>query len=133
MKYNIIKGCPLSVKGLLHKVNASCGRPLVGFILAAFVLSCASGNDDGINPMETYYIESQGLVNTTLDSTENFAFKYNKYVFNTKGALDDKLYKPTMKNLNAALDTFGAAIVSWGLGIVITIEYRWEGDTTIYF
>ena len=35
--------------------------------------------------------------------------------------------------LNAALDTFGAAIVSWGLGIVITIEYRWEGDTTIYF
>ena len=71
--------------------------------------------------------------NPTLDSTENFAFKYNKYLFNTKGALYDKFYKPTMKNLNAALDTFGAAIVSWGLGIVITIEYKWEGDTTIYF
>ena len=38
-----------------------------------------------------------------------------------------------MKNIDAALDTFGAAIVSWGLGIVITIEYKWEGDTTIYF
>ena len=120
-------------KSLLHKLNVSCGRPLVGLFFAGLIFSCASSTDDGINPMETYYIESQGLVNTTLDSTENFAYKYNKYVFNTKGAQDDKFYKPTMKNLCTALDSFGSELLGWGLNVVITIDYKWEGDTTIYF
>lgn len=120
-------------KSLLHKLNVSCGRPLVGLFFAGLIFSCASSTDDGINPMETYYIESQGLVNTTLDSTENFAYKYNKYVFGTPGAQDDKLYKPTMKNLCTALDSFGSELLGWGLNVVITIDYKWEGDTTIYF
>ena len=69
----------------LHKANSSCGRPLVSLIFGLLILSCSSSTEE-INPMESYYIESQGLVRTTIDSTLNFAHKYNHYVFNTPGA-----------------------------------------------
>ncbi len=46
---------------LLHKVDFLCGRPLISILFTLFVLSCASSSDDDVNPMESYYIESQGL------------------------------------------------------------------------
>ena len=110
----------LSLKYLFHKVNTSCGRPLVSLILGLFVLSCASISDD-INPMESYYIESKGLANTTIDSTLNFAYKYNYYVFHTPGAQDDVYYQPTLSNLCAALDTFGYALIAWNLNATIAV------------
>ena len=118
---------------LLHKLNVSCGRPLVGLFFAGLIFSCSSSNDDGINPMESYYMESLGLVHTSSDSTKRFAYKYNQFVFKTPGALDDELYKPTMNNLCAALDTFNCCLVSWGRNIIITIDYSWDGDTTICY
>ena len=88
----------LSIKSLLHKANSSCGRPLVSLMFGLFVLSCSSSTDE-TNQMESYYIESMGLPQTTLDSTKTFAHKYNKYVFKTPGAQNDVYYLPTMSNL----------------------------------
>lgn len=121
-----------SIKNMLHRVNSSCGRPLVSFMFGLIVLGCASSNED-INPMESYYIESQNLVNTTIDSTKNFAYKYNSYVFSTPGAQDDVHYQPTLSNICAALDTFGYLLIAWNLNATIIVDYRWEEDTTIYY
>ncbi len=122
----------LSIKSLLHKANSSCGRPLVSLIFGLLILSCSSSTEE-INPMESYYIESQGLVRTTIDSTLNFAHKYNHYVFNTPGALSDVHYQPTMSNLCTALDSFGYKLVAWNLNVTITVNDKWEGETEINF
>lgn len=83
--------------------------------------------------MESYYIESMGLPQTTLDSTKTFAHKYNKYVFKTPGAQNDVYYLPTMSNLRNAYETFGYKLVVWNLNVTITVNDKWEGETEINF
>ena len=75
-------------------------------MLGLLVLSCSSSSEE-FNPMEAYYNESLGLASTSLDSTMNFAHKYNKYVFNTQGAQSDVHYQPTMSNMCIAFKKFG--------------------------
>ena len=81
--------------------------------------------------MESYYIESMGLAQTTLDSTKNFAHKYNKYVFKTPGAQNDVYYLPTMSNLRNAFETFGYKLIGWDSDNTITIEENWGGEDKI--
>lgn len=118
---NVKKKFPI-IKALLHKVNISCGRTLVYLLFGAFVMSCASMTDDGANPMESYYLESRGLSQSSIDSTLNFVHKYNRYVFNTPGSRNDVHYHPTMSNICAALDTFGYKLVGWNLDVTITVN-----------
>lgn len=118
-----------SIKALLHKVNTSCGRPLVCLMLGLFVLSCSSSSEE-FNPMEAYYNESLGLASTSLDSTMNFAHKYNKYVFNTQGAQSDVHYQPTMSNMCNAFQKFGYKLVGWNLDITL-VEEDWAGEEDI--
>ena len=120
----------LSIKTLLNKANSSCGRPLVSLMFGLFVLSCSSSTEE-TNQMESYYIESMGLPQTTLDSTKNFAHKYNKYVFKTPGAQKDVYYQPTMSNLRNAFETFGYKLIGWESDITITIEENWAGEEDI--
>ena len=118
-----------SIKALLHRVNSSCGRPLVSLVLGLFVLSCTNSTEE-FNPMEAYYNESLGLASTTFDSTMNFAHKYNKYVFNTQGAQSDIHYQPKMSNLCNAFKTFGYKLVGWNLDITL-VEEDWAGEEKI--
>jgi len=97
-------------------------KPLVCLVLGLFVLSCASSSDDGVNPMASYYFESQGLAQTSIDSTLNFVHKYNDYVFNCPGSQSDAHYHPTMSNICAALDSFGCKLVGWNSNVTITIN-----------
>lgn len=122
----------LLIKFLLHKANFSCGRPLVSLMFGLLILSCSSSSEE-TNQMESYYIESLGLAQTTLDSTKNFAHKYNKYVFKTPGAQNDVYYLPTMSNLRNAFETFGYKLVVWNLNVTITVNDKWEGETEINF
>jgi len=117
------------IKALLHKVNTSCGKPLVSLMLGLFVLSCSSSTEE-FNPMEAYYNESLGLASTSMDSTMNFAHKYNKYVFNTQGAQSDVHYQPTMSNMCNAFQKFGYKLVGWNLDITL-VEEDWAGEEDI--
>ena len=118
-----------SIKALFHRVNSSCGRPLVSLMLGLFVLSCTNSTEE-FNPMEAYYNESLGLASTTFDSTMNFAHKYNKYVFNTQGAQSDVHYQPTMSNMCNAFQKFGYKLVGWNLDITL-VEEDWAGEDDI--
>ena len=129
MNFRIINKELRSIKSMIHRVNSSCGRPLVSLVLGLFVLSCTRTTEE-INPMESYYIESQGLASTTFDSTLNFAHKYNKYVFNTQGAQSDVHYQPTMSNMCNAFQKFGYKLVGWNLDITL-VEEDWAGEEKI--
>lgn len=116
------------------KINTTCGRPLVALIFGALLFSFVSCNkDEQINLMPQYYQESQGLINTNVDSIHRFREKFQGYLKKSPELTSDTLYNPTVKNLHDAYKEFGIELLSFGINVCVTIDYRWEGDTTIYF
>ena len=119
---------------LLHKVNTSCGRPLVSFIFGAILLSAAScSHEEPFNPMPQYYQESRGLINTNVDSIHRFRGKFQGYLRKVPEAVSDELYNPTVINMHDAYAEFGLDLMSFGVNVYVLVDYRWKGDTTIYF
>ncbi len=118
---------------LLHKVNTSCGRPLVLLIFGTVLLTVASCSQDApVNPMPQFYQESQNLITTDFDSTNRFCEKFRGYLKKSPEATSDELYKPTYKNMRNAYNEFGYDVLSFGAHVCILIKYAWESDTTIY-
>ncbi len=128
------KGFPDSLLSFLLKINATCGRQLVALIFGALLFSFVSCNkDEQLNLMPQYYQESQGLINTDVDSINRFCSKFQGYLKKSPESTLDTLYNPTVKNLHDAYKEFGIELLSFGINVCITIDYRWEGDTIIYF
>ena len=128
------KGFPNSFLSFWLKINTTCGRPLVALILGALLFSFVSCNkDEQINLMPQYYQESQGLINTDVDSIHRFREKFQGYLKKSPESTSDTLYNPTVKNLHDAYKEFGIELLTFGINVFVTIDYRWEGDTTIYF
>jgi hypothetical protein len=116
------------------KFNATCGRPLVALFFGALLFSFISCNkEEQINLIPQYYQESQGLINTDVDSINRFCNKFQGYLKQSPESTSDTLYNPTVKNLHDAYKEFGIELLSFGINVCVTIDYRWEGDTTIYF
>ncbi len=119
---------------MFHKVNTSCGRPFVAMIFGILFLSFVScGQEEQVSLMPQYYHESQGLINTDVDSINRFCDKFQDYLKKSPESTSDQLYSPTVKNLHDAYKEFGIELLSFGINVCVTIDYRWEGDTTIYF
>lgn len=116
------------------KINATCGRPLVALFFGILLISFVSCNkDEQLNLMPQYYQESQGLINTNVDSIHRFREKFQGYLKKSPESTSDTLYNSTVKNLHDAYKEFGIELFSFGINVCVTIDYRWEGDTTIYF
>ena len=117
-----------------RSINTSCGRPLIGLFVGALLFSFVSCNkDEQLNLMPHYYQESKGLINTDIDSIHRFREKFQGYLKKSPESTSDTLYNPTVKNLHDAYKEFGIELLSFGINVCVTIDYRWEGDTTIYF
>ena len=128
------KGVPDSFLSFWLKINTTCGRPLFALIFGALLFSFVSCNkDEQLNLMPQYYQESQGLITTNVDSIHRFREKFQGYLKKSPESTSDTLYNPTVKNLHDAYKEFGIELLSFGINVCVTIDYRWEGDTTINF
>ena len=128
------KDFPYSFLSFWLKINATCGRPLVALFFGILLFSFVSCNkDEQLNLMPQYYQESQGLINTDVDSINRFCSKFQGYLKIIPESTSDTLYNLTVKNLHDAYKEFGIELLSFGINVCVTIDYRWEGDTTIYF
>ena len=128
------KGFPEGFLSFWLKINTACGRPLVALIFGALLFSIVSCNqDEQLSLMPQYYQESQGLITTNVDSIHRFREKFQGYLKKSPESTSDTLYNPTVKNLHDAYKEFGIELLSFGINVCVTIDYRWEGDTTIYF
>ncbi len=128
------KGFPNSFLSFWLKINSTCGRPLFALIFGALLFSFVSCNkEEQLNLMPQYYQESQGLITTNVDSIHRFREKFQGYLKKSPESTSDTLYNPTVKNLHNAYKEFGIELLSFGINVCVTIDYRWEGDTTIYF
>ncbi len=127
-------GVPDSFLSFWLKINTTCGRPLVALIFGALLFSFVSCNkDEQLSLMPQYYQESQGLITTNVDSIHRFREKFQGFLKKSPESTSDTLYNPTVKNLHDAYKEFGIELLSFGINVCVTIDYRWEGDTTIYF
>ena len=122
---------------LLHKLNASCGRPLVGLLLGGLMFSFASCHKEAAKidytaRMNEFYLESRGLIETSADSTANFTKKFCHFVINHEGSETNEFYQPTVHNISAACDKFGCEFDSAWLVVWIKTP-DWEGTDTISF
>ena len=119
---------------LLHQASASCGRVLCVLFLTlfafAFVACEKDASTDGSihTQMQSFYAESQGLMETSADSVVNYYKKFAGFHNQHPECEADEYYSPTIDNLSNALDNYG--IVQIG-GVVIKSE--WGGETHITF
>ena len=128
------KDFPYSFLSFWLKINATCGRPLVALFFGILLFSFVSCNkDEQLNLMPQYYQESQGLINTNVDSIHRFREKFQGYLKKSPKSTSDKLYNPTVTNIRSAYREFGVDLISFSINVCVTIDYRWEGDTIIYF
>lgn len=128
------KGASESFKSFWRNINTSCGRLLIGLILGALLFSFVSCSKDvQLSLMPQYFQESQGLINTDVDSIHRFREKFQGYLKKSPESTSDTLYNPTVANMRNAYRAYGVDLISFGINVCVTIDYRWEGDTTIYF
>jgi len=122
-------------KTMLHKLNVSCGRPLVGLFLGSLLISFASCHKDAkidySAKMNEFYVESRGLIETSADSTQRFTKKFCHFVINHEGSENDNLYQPTVHNIGVASEKFGCEFDSANLIIWIDLNPDWAGTDTI--
>ena len=102
--------------------------PIVAMAFAAlsFVTSCDKEDLSCVEDMEAFYDESFGLKLVSGDSIKRFATKVETYVIKNPAEKSNPLYSEIKENIKAATK-------AGGISFVITINYEWEGDTTIYF
>ncbi len=87
---------------------------------ASFILpSCEK---DVIDLMESYYTESMGLDNVTLDSVKSFSSKVNNYVTVYPSEKEHPLYPKIQNNIKSA-----------SMRITLTCDTTWDGTITIRF
>ena len=128
------KGASESFESFWRNINTSCGRPLIGLFLGALLFGFVSCSKDvQLSLMPQYYQESQGLINTDVDSIHRFREKFQGYLKKSPESTSDSLYNPIVANMRSAYREFGVDLISFSINVCITIDFRWEGDTTIYF
>ena len=102
--------------------------PIVTIVFAAlsFMTSCDKENLVYAKDMKAFYDESFGLKQVSSDSIKRFATKVETYVIKNPAEKRNPLYPEIKENIKTATK-------AGGISFVITINYEWEGDTTIYF
>ena len=103
------------------------------FIIVSFLcVSCEkeiSSLDASVHAqMQAFYVESQGLMETSEDSVVNYYKKFAGFHDQHPECETDELFPPTVVNLENALDKFGIVQI----GDVI-IHSEWGGETHLTF
>ena len=98
----------------------------MAFAALSFMASCNKEDMVYAKDMEAFYDESFGLKLVSGDSIKRFATKVETYVIKNPAEKSNPLYSEIKENIKAATK-------AGGISFVITINYEWEGDTTIYF
>ena len=119
---------------LLHQASASCGRVLCVLFLALFAFVFVACEKDGSTDssvhtqMQSFYAESQGLMETSADSVVNYYKKFAGFHNQHPECEADELFPPTVVNLENALDHYGVIQI----GDVI-IHSEWGGERHLNF
>ena len=113
--------------------NMNKSRYFIGIFVAAIALVISSCSKEVITTsrMESFYSESQGLPQCTIDSIKTFTSKFSSYVGSYPESRQDELFEPTVDNIRNACALHGYKLVEVNVGI--TINDEWLPDTIIYF
>ena len=89
-------------------------------------------NDKTVDDMELFFIESNGLPETSMDSVKSFTSKFGSYVKANPASTKSEYYNPTVENISYACSVFGYKLTV-NTGVSILVNDEWDGEYFMNF
>ena len=89
-------------------------------------------NDKTVDDMELFFIESNGLSETSMDSVNSYIDKFSAHIKTNPESQNSEYFNPTVDNMSYACSVFGYKLII-NVGVGITINDEWDGEYQYYF
>ena len=86
-------------------------------------------NDKSVDDMELFFIESNGLPETSMDSVKSFISKFSAHIKTYPESQISEYFNPTVDNMSHACSVFGYELTIVKTGFLL--ETDWLPDTSI--